>query len=537
MSFLRKQRINSESLPFKKAVFSILILLVLGSGIYLWGRGAASSLETPAGPATASSPVVSLELSIQKGRSLAAQHCQSCHQLPDPALLDKNHWQKALAMMGPRLGIFYHREEAYPIYTDIDQNVYPGKPAMSESDWQHILDYYTAAAPAALPAQQKPVPLKKQLPFSIQLPSSLFYRSGNTTSFIKIDTGVKPHRLFVNRSTSNTLYVLNHKLQLLDSMQTDGPLVDIDFNGNALVAAKMGRNLFGDNARNGSLMQLQVSRQGRIQPVPTILFDTLARPLQVLQADLNKDQQIDYLICEFGNMYGSLVWMENKGQGKFQRHDIRAVAGATKAFLQDHNKDGLPDIWVQFSQAEEGVFLFTNKGNGAFEQKQVLRFPASYGSSSFELVDFNHDGFPDMVYTCGDRGDGINQLKPYQGVYILMNNGRNEFAIKYFYPINGCMKALARDFDKDGDLDLAAIGFFTDNRQPEEGFTYLENKGNWNFQPYSLPVPTSFTKATTMDVADLDGDNKLDIVLGHGFLGDKAMDHKKPLFLVLKNRF
>ena len=40
-----------------------------------------------------------------------------------------------------------------------------------------------------------------------------------------------------------------------------------------------------------------------------------------------------------------------------------------------------------------------------------------------------------------------------------------------------------------------------------------------------------------MDVADLDDDGKLDIILGHGFIGNMAMDDKKPLFIVLKNRF
>jgi hypothetical protein len=40
-----------------------------------------------------------------------------------------------------------------------------------------------------------------------------------------------------------------------------------------------------------------------------------------------------------------------------------------------------------------------------------------------------------------------------------------------------------------------------------------------------------------MDVADLDADGKLDIVLGHGFIGNKSMEDKKPLFIVLKNRF
>ena len=68
--------------------------------------------------------------------------------------------------------------------------------------------------------------------------------------------------------------------------------------------------------------------------------------------------------------------------------------GAIKVYVDDYNHDGLPDIWALFAQGEEGIFLFTNKGNGNFEQRQVLRFPPVYGSSSFEIIDLNNDGFP-----------------------------------------------------------------------------------------------------------------------------------------------
>jgi hypothetical protein len=159
--------------------------------------------------------------------------------------------------------------------------------------------------------------------------------------------------------------------------------------------------------------------------------------------------------------------------------------GAIKAYVNDYNHDGLPDIIALFAQGDESVFLFTNKGDATFDAKQVLRFPPSYGSSYFELDDFNKDGYPDIVYTCGDNADYSPVLKPYHGVYIFLNDGKNNFTQSFFYPLNGCYKAIAKDFDNDGDLDLATISFFADYKNhPEEGFVYLKNNGNLNF--YSI---------------------------------------------------
>ena len=232
--------------------------------------------------------------------------------------------------------------------------------------------------------------------------------------------------------------------------------------------------------------------------------------------------------------------MENKGNDKFQKHVLRAVPGAIKAYINDYNHDGLPDIWVLFAQADEGIILFTNKGNGNFSQEVIMRFPPEYGSSYFELADFNKDGFPDILYTCGDNADYSPILKPYHGVYIFLNDGTNHFTQKYFYHINGCYKAMARDFDGDGDLDIATISFFADySHHPEEGFVYLKNEGNLNFTPYSLPE-TQKGRWLSMDVGDIDGDGKIDIVLGNFSIGP-AFNHattnwkKAAPYMILRN--
>lgn len=474
----------------------------------------------------------------QLGKGLAEKHCQSCHLLPDPSLLDKQNWQLALELMGPRLGIYAHNGRRYRIYTDIAQNNYPDKPAMNSWDWQNIIEYYAAMSPETLPAQEKPKDISRQMPFfSVALPPKLLVSAGNLASLVKIDTTVKPARIWINRTSStNTLLLLDGKMNIIDSLNGSGPIVNLEPDANEWMACKIGTDLLGNNARNGALMRLKVVNQ-KIQAAPKPLFDSLARPIHVAYADLNGDQQKDYLVAEFGNMFGSLIWMENQGRGKYIQRTIRSLPGASKTVVQDVNRDGRPDIWALFGQGEEGIFLYTNQGNGVFTEKQVIRFPPTYGSTSFELNDFNQDGFPDILYTCGDRGDGIPQLKPYHGVYIYLNNGKNEFSKAYFFPINGCVKAMAKDFDGDGDLDIAAIGFFTDNQQPSEGFTYLENKGSLDFQPYALPLETGFKRALTMDLGDINGDGKPDIVLGQGFMGNKSSGDKLPLCIALINQF
>jgi len=217
-----------------------------------------------------------------------------------------------------------------------------------------------------------------------------------------------------------------------------------------------------------------------------------------------------------------------------------ASPGAIKAYIRDVNKDGLPDLWVLFSQGEEGIFLFTNKGNGEFEHKQVLRFQSVFGSSYFELADFNNDGFADILYTCGDNADYSVVLKPYHGLYIFLNDGNNRFSQKYFFPMHGCFKAIARDYDNDGDLDIAAISFFADYiNHPEESFIYLENKGGFDFRPFTIPNTTS-GRWLTMDAGDLEGDGKTDLIIGNFSVAPlafkTAIDWKKgPALIVLKN--
>jgi FG-GAP-like repeat len=483
------------------------------------------------------------DANISEGRTLASQYCQSCHALPDPSLADAATWINGiLPQMAPRLGIFRYNHQNYPSERadrNLPKDFYPAKPMLTDQDWQYILDYYGATSPDSLKTQDSAMDIEKNLPFfKVVEPTGTF--TNPATIMVRIAKDFPGSAITVADAMENTITCFDSLLQIKDKVILPGPAVQlIPDSSNRWIVCDIGV-LNPNNGRFGKLLSVPAKPVGKKDSTRT-LCDSLRRPVQITEADLNRDGRKDLLVCEFGNMLGSLSWFEKETGGGYTKHILRPSPGAIRAEINDYNHDGLPDIWCLFAQGDESIMLFTNLGNGKFSTKQILRFPPIYGSSYFELEDFNGDGFPDIIYTCGDNADYSTVLKPYHGVYIYQNDGRNNFSQKYFFPMNGAYKAMARDFDGDGDLDIACISFFPDfSHRPEEGFIYLENRGGYSFKPYSFPE-ASKGRWLTMDVGDMDGDGDADIIIGNlsmapSFITPHPDWKKGPPFIVLKNQ-
>jgi hypothetical protein len=132
----------------------------------------------------------------------------------------------------------------------------------------------------------------------------------------------------------------------------------------------------------------------------------------------------------------------------------------------------------------------------------------------FDLADFNGDGHPDLLYVNGDNADYTSIMKGYHGVRIFLNDGDNGFEQRFFSPLDGAYKAIPRDFDGDGDLDLAAIAFFADyQRSLTRSFVFLENTGGLQFEARSFKE-SAIGAWLVADAGDLDDDGDDDLLLG-----------------------
>lgn len=495
--------------------------------------GFASILFSVISSCNNSDPKMNAADSLVVGRQLAQKYCVSCHQFPEPTLIDKKTWE---------IGVLPAMAEQLKIQNYMGQYFADEHSALSTSEWQQIVSYYKISAPKTLIIPKSNAKTDWAI-FSLKRPLKINSKQIALTTLVSFNPN---DQKIYTADASNNLYRWNAQLQpelckVLPSPGTNAIYNQTSDGTNQAVITCIG-TLPPTDVSNGKVLSYNLNKKEKVKSA-VLYADSLPRAVQTVAADFDKNGLIDYAVCGFGHDRGGLYWLKQLPNHHFKTLPIRLVPGATQLITGDFNNDGWTDLMCLFAQADEGIWLFLNDHHGSFGTKNILHFPPIYGSSSFQMIDFNHDGNLDILYTAGDNSDYSKVLKPYHGVYIFLNQGNLHFKKQFFYPIDGCTKALAADFRQNGHLDIAVISFFADfKNDPTEGFEYLEQTKGLQFVPHKIPID-KYGRWLTMDVSDYNHDGFPDVILGNfsmwGSLNNQKdlkpdWDTHEPL-IVLKN--
>lgn len=306
-------------------------------------------------------------------------------------------------------------------------------------------------------------------------------------------------------------------------------VVDLDRDGRRdLVVGELGHERPTD-ALIGRLTWLRAAGGESFEPIT--LLENIPRVADVRAGDLDGDGDTDLAVAVFGWMkVGHVMWMQNitpatpksalsdPAQITFQPHILDPRPGALTVPLLDFDHDGDLDILALISQHHEQVMLYRRDADG-FTPVMLHQAPhANWGYTSMEPVDIDADGDTDLLLTNGDTLDDYVP-KPYHGVSLLENRGAEGMVHRRLTPLYGAHRALAADYDSDGDLDVMAVAnlphhLFQTQYAPDrvEGALFLERIGPTQFRRHVIiPDRPDFA---TMAVGDVDGDGRVEFALG-----------------------
>lgn len=225
-------------------------------------------------------------------------------------------------------------------------------------------------------------------------------------------------------------------------------------------------------------------------------------------ADFNKDGLIDLAVSTAHN--NELRVLFGDGEGSFPSMQTYETGNAARGLaVMDLNGDSWDDIVIS-NRHDSNVDFFINNGDATFSRSSID--PLGEGETSLATADVNNDGIMDAYigyYTSQEigvlLGDGNGNLELSEKIAVL-----GQPWMLAAGDLNGDGIPDVASANASGDVSVVAFG------DGEGGF--LEGIDYYNDPNSGFPL--------AMDLADLDGDNDLDMV---------TSNYSSSTFLVYEN--
>lgn len=240
--------------------------------------------------------------------------------------------------------------------------------------------------------------------------------------------------------------------------------------------------------------------------------------------DVDGDGDLDVVLADWGagnnmdNLGGRTQLWLNDGAGHFTDVTAARMPETLLGFswdleFLDFDNDFDLDIAVSCKRCYGGS-LFVNDGTGNFEE-DLVGLPRHSNNYEFEPMDIDGDGFLDLV-TIND-GEIVGQVNMMRRQHVFRNDAGKAYtdATETLWPDSENVgeddnSAVFLDYDSDGDADFV-VGSLTGADR------LLINDGSGRFTMAQEVFSGPETAGTlSLMLADLDGDDRLDVVHGQG---------------------
>lgn len=188
----------------------------------------------------------------------------------------------------------------------------------------------------------------------------------------------------------------------------------------------------------------------------TILSDLVAPTIGAYWADFNSDGFDDFLTMKFDveSETTQPVFFRNEGNGTFQKFEIQQSADYLFGSVIDYNSDGFPDL-VFIGNEDGTVDFFRGNGNFTFTPVDPGELGDLAGISPGEQSapswgDINNDGLPDVLVNVSNGGPNQIHLYKQNPDHSFTKIPGGDFATDP----DRMSAGLWADYDNDGDQDV-----------------------------------------------------------------------------------
>ncbi|HTP38224.1 MAG TPA: VCBS repeat-containing protein [Steroidobacteraceae bacterium] len=302
----------------------------------------------------------------------------------------------------------------------------------------------------------------------------------------------------------------DHRVIDFAPTQIEYGLAVADFNGDGIADVVSARTLYQPSSpvAAGTLYAYLHSATAAAGFASPVTYAAGNEPLFLASADLNGDGLPDVVSASAYDGNLSIYLDSATTPGTFGTPTVLAAPGASQVVIADLNGDGKPDLLA----ADYSVHLFLQDATtpGTFLAPLGL---SSGGANWVAVGDLNHDGMPDVVVTDATGVKVFFHVAPATGAAFgtpltVFTQTANPF-------FSGANLVAIGDFNGDGYLDLAITDPGPPDSTPPSVYILLQDAAN----PGSFLAPVAYSLpmgqvAQTLTAADLNGDGRLDLVIG-----------------------